>query len=379
MRPFYEVRGVPVHSCIMVNSEDEALGFPTGDIRLEHCGSCGFVSNMAFDASLQDYHPGYEDQQSFSPTFNSFAGRLAQRLIEKYDVRGKSVVEIGCGKGDFLALMCEAGDNRGVGIDPTCIKERMKTPAIDRIEIIQDYYSEKYSDRTGDMMMCRHTLEHIHGTKDFVSTIRRGIGDKHDTIVFFEIPCVVVVLEDRVFWDVYYEHCTYFSPGSLGRMFRACGFEVIDIWRDYDDQYLMIEARPVAETSTKIHPLEESLEDMAALVERFESTVQQEIQGWRDRITQLNRSEKKPVVWGSGSKCVAFLTTLGMRDEIGAVVDINPHRHGKFIPGAGKQVVGPEYLKEYQPDTIIVMNPVYKDEIKKMIAELGVDANVITV
>ena len=63
MRSFYRVEGVPVHSCLMFENERDALEFPTGDIELGFCKSCGFITNMAFDPNVQDYSPQYEDQQ----------------------------------------------------------------------------------------------------------------------------------------------------------------------------------------------------------------------------------------------------------------------------------------------------------------------------
>lgn len=376
---FYEVLNVPVHSCIMSNTVEDATSFPVRDIVMGVCRGCGFVWNVAFDAAVQDYHPGYEDQQSFSPTFNSFAGRLAQHLIDKYEIRKKRIVEIGCGKGDFLALMCELGENWGVGIDPTCIKERIRSSANDRIEIIQDYYSESYSGYTGDLMMCRHTLEHIHDTRAFLRTIRRGIGKSLNTLVFFEVPDVVIVLKDVVFWDIYYEHCSLFSPGSLARMFRDNDFDVIDLYRDYDDQYLMIDAVPAAGIPSSLHPLEEAPETIVSMARDFSGRVKTELNRWRQRIDEMNAAGKRPVIWGSGSKCVAFMTTLGLKDEIGAVVDINPYRQGKFIPGVGKQVVAPESLRSYEPESIIVMNPVYKGEITEMVRGMALDPEVLTV
>lgn len=144
-RVFYEVPSVPVHSCIMFATEEAARDFPKGRIEAALCRSCGFVWNAAFDPSVRDYSPLYEDQQCYSATFNAFARRLAGRIIEKYGIRNKSIVEIGCGKGDFLAMMCEMGNNRGVGIDPSCEKGRIEGPAADRITVIQDYYSERYA------------------------------------------------------------------------------------------------------------------------------------------------------------------------------------------------------------------------------------------
>jgi hypothetical protein len=379
MASFYEVKRVPVHSCVMLSSAQEARDFPTGDIELGFCGRCGFVSNLAFDGAVQDYSTTYEDQQSFSPTFSSFAVRLARTLIDKYDIRNKTVVEVGCGKGDFLVLMCEMGNNSGVGIDPTCVRERIQSEAIDRITIVPDYYSEKYSNYHGEMILCRHTLEHIHSTRSFVQAIRNTIGDRLDTVVFFEIPDGSTVLKGNVFWDVYYEHCSYFSPGAVARLFRRCGFEVLDLYRAYDDQYLLIDAKPVAQPSTSRHALEEDVEELAGLVRRFASQVPGEVERWRQDIGEHSARGERLAIWGSGSKCVAFLTTLGIADEIGCIVDINPHRHGKFIPGVAREVMAPEYLATYRPDVILVMNPIYRAEIAEMVRKMQLDPAIKTV
>lgn len=373
---FYEVKNVPVHSCLMLSSTEDALNFPSGDVSLGFCDRCGFITNTEFDPKWSAYAPNYEDQQSFSPTFNRFAKDLAQQLIDKYDLHNKSIVEIGCSKGDFLHLLCELGNNRGVGIDPSAVPGRVESSAADRVTLIQDYYSEKYADQVGDFICCRHTLEHIQPTAEFVTTVRRSIGDR-DVAVVFEIPDTVRVLEEAAFEDIYYEHCSYFTPGSLARLFRSCGFEITDLYRAYGNQYLLVEAKPVAVTDESVHPLEESPEEVAAAVQQYIDQIHGKLAGWRDRLETAQREGKKTVVWGSGSKCVAFLTTLDTIDKIQYVVDINPHRHGKFIPGVGKQIMSPEFLKDYQPDQIIVMNEIYCEEISAMLAAMGVVTELI--
>ena len=284
---FYEVRNVPVHSCLMMPTKQEALEFPCGDIILGSCEHCGFITNVAYDPEEAAYAPNYEDQQSFSPTFNKFALDLANRLVEKYDLHDKDIIEIGCSKGDFLLLLCELGNNRGLGIDPSVVTGRVLSEANDRVRFIQDYYSERYSEYVGDFICCRHTLEHIYPTAEFINTIRRSIGERLDTVVLFEIPDTTRVLQDLAFEDIYYEHCSYFTQGSLARLFRCCGFEVVELYRDYGDQYLFIEARPVATPSDKVHPLEESLEQMAQDVKHFYYI----LQAWH---TVGRRSTSKP-------------------------------------------------------------------------------------
>jgi hypothetical protein len=226
---------------------------------------------------------------------------------------------------------------------------------------------------------CRHTLEHIHNTAEFVNSVRRAIGNRLDTIVFFEVPDVTRVLRELAFWDIYYEHCSYFSLGSLARLFRFCKFEVTDLSKDFDDQYLLIEAKPVSQTSEKMHELEESVEETAKYVKYFSAHCRDKLGQWKNRLQQFHADKRRVVVWGSGSKCVSFMTTLGVKDEIEYVIDINPYRHGKFIPGAGKKIMPPEFLKEYQPDVTIVMNPMYCDEIRQMLDDMEVNTEVITV
>jgi hypothetical protein len=377
MSVFYEVDKIPVHSCLMVGTMDESVSFPRDDLKLGFCERCGFISNVVFDPKYSAYSSAYEDQQSFSPTFNKFARSLAQGIVDKHDLHGKRVVEIGCGKGDFLALVCELGDNDGVGIDPTCIKERIEGPAADRITVIADYYSEKYADHVGELIMCRHTLEHIYKTNEFMSIIRRSVEGRTDTVIFFEIPDGMRVVRDLAFEDIYYEHCSYFSPGSAARLFRETGYQVTDVALEYDDQYLLVEGLPAAQASDVVHPLEEPVSQLAGYVSDYSKRIGATLERWREDVTRMRDENRRPVIWGSGSKCVAFLTTIGLNEEVEHVVDINPHRHGKFIPGLGKEIESPESLKSYDPGVVIVMNRIYTEEIRKLLADMGLEPEIV--
>lgn len=379
MSTFYETRNIPVNNCLLLATEKEALNFPTGDIVLGFCENCGFISNVAYDLTKVDYSSTYEDQQCFSQTFNTFAQNLAKRLIDKYALHEKRILEIGCGKGDFLALLCKLGPNIGVGIDPAYVEDRINNDDLDRLTFIRDFYSEKYSEYTGDFVCCRHTLEHIPNTAEFVNTIRRSIGDCLDTTVFFELPDVTRVLREMAFWDIYYEHCSYFSPGSLARLFRSCQFDVIDISRAFDDQYLLIEAKPVNRKSEKVHENEESVDELAKNVEYFSINCQEKLDNWKKRLNRFYADGKRVVVWGSGSKCVSFMSTLNVKDEIEHIVDINPFRHDKYLPGIGKKVMSPEILRKHNPDIVVVMNSIYQDEIRQMLNDMDLAPEIISV
>lgn len=376
---FYRLHDVPVNSCLLFNNQEEARNYPRGELALAFCRRCGFISNLRFSSKLVRYTEGYEEQQSFSPRFNAFARKLATRLIERHDLRNKTVVEIGCGKGDFLLLLCELGKNHGIGIDPTYVPGRLDGSVADRVSFIRDFYSERYAQHTADMVCCRHTLEHIPDTAAFMQTVRQAIGNKTSTIVFFELPDVERVLHECAFWDIYYEHCSYFSLGSLARLFRACGFEVTHLAKEYDGQYLLIEARPTNGNHALPLKEEETVEELSKAVAQFQNHYEETVCRWRRKVETIRENGQRAVIWGSSSKCVAFLNTIGIKDEIKFIVDINPYRQGKYLPGSGKVIVAPVFLSEYRPDVVIAMNPIYLDEIRNDLHTLSLDPELTAV
>ena len=359
-----------------------AMAYPHGDLRLELCPGCGFICNTLFDPRHNEYSANCEESQGFSPTFNAFAKSLAQRWVDRYDLHGKDILEIGCGKGEFLHLICQLGNNRGIGVDPSYQPARSTggQPASGtQVRFVQDLYSDKYASLPADCILCRHTLEHIAPTRQFLWSIRQTIGDRMNTLVLFELPDIVRILKEGAFWDIYYEHCSYFSPGSLARLFRSCGFDLVELERDYNDQYLLIGARPAAGPTQPRLPLEDDLLELSGVVDHFREAAPRAIGTWRRRIDDLRAVGKRGVLWGSLSKGTAFLTTLKISSEIEYVVDINPHRQGTFMPGSGHRIVSPQFLADYRPDYAIVMNPIYCNEIAAMLAGMGLRTQLLPV
>ncbi|HSA80715.1 MAG TPA: class I SAM-dependent methyltransferase [Geminicoccaceae bacterium] len=364
---FYEVRGVPTQQVRLVRSRGDALACTTGDIALRFCGGCGFVWNAAFDPTLVEYEDDYESTQASSPTFNRFHDRLARELVERFDLHGKVVVEVGCGQGEFVVLLAELGDNRAYGFDRVIRQEG----TAGNTTLIKDFYGPRYGHLRPGFLCCKMTLEHVPDPVAFTGSIRATLGERSDVLVFFMIPEVTRILTERAFWDIYYEHCSYFSPGSLGRLFRRAGFDPVDLWTDYDDQYVLLAARPGAGTGPRLAN-EHGPEALAPEVRAFTHQVAGDQARWRGWLADLHAAGKRTVLWGGGSKAVAFLTTLGITREIEHVIDINPRRSGTFIAGSGQQIVAPEFLRDHRPDVVIIMNSIYRGEIQAALADVGV-------
>ena len=343
-----------------------ALDAPRGDIQLGYCLTCNHIYNYAFDSSKVEYTQAYENSLHFSPRFQQYATSLANHLIERYDLHGKTIVEIGAGKGDFLIMLCEQGNNRGLGFDPS-YEPDLADHRSDRVSFIQDYYSEQYAGHEADLICCRHVLEHIADPKDFLTAIRRALAENHDAVVFFEMPSAKYTLVNLGIWDIIYEHCSYFSHDSLAWIFRQTRFQVLNLAETFSGQFLTIEARSARDTTVTNN----KLENLSQFVADFDNKYRQKVSFWQNELNKIVKSGQRAVVWGAGSKGVSFLNVVDSSHAIKYLVDLNPRKHNMYVAGTGQQIVSPEFLTEYQPDLVVIMNPNYEDEIRQRLANMN--------
>lgn len=371
----YAQDDIPVSSCLLFDNAQAALQVDRGDIRLSHCEDCGFIFNAAIRQGASEYSERYEETQGFSPTFSSFHTALAKELIERHELRGREVLEIGCGKGEFLLLLSQLGENRCTGIDPSAHPHRIEgIEGAERVKLVPEFFAPELAQKQFDAIICKMTLEHIVPTLDFLRVVRAGIVEGSRPLVFFQIPNALRILSDAAYEDIYYEHCSYFTAGSLVRLFENAGFAPLRVLHQYDDQYLTIEA-----TVGNAPPLEiaDDRAEVARLAGSLAKRVAAKQADWAARIDAAVKTGRKVALWGSGSKAVSFLAALPDPDKIEAVFDINPNRQGHSMPGTGHQIVGPKDLTSICPDLVIVMNAVYRDEIARELIDAGIKAEIV--
>ncbi len=377
-RAVYGVRGIPIHSCVLLPDAEAARRFPLGDLLLAHCPACGFLFNSAFDSARIDYAEGYEETQGFSGTFMKFLEGTVRGLTTEHGVRNQHVVEIGPGRGDFLELLCRAGDNAGVGIDPSSTAGRVDRTAGRGLTFETACYGPEHATLPTDLLACRHTLEHLPDVGSVAALWRANLESHARSRVFVEVPDTLRILDEGAFWDVYYEHTSYFTAGSLARLFAANGFDVDAVSTVYGDQYLHLFATPnrgaAAATSAP-----DDLARITSAVDAFREACAASLARWHAVLEDARQANERVALWGSGSKATGFLTTLGLGDLVDCVVDINPDKHGQFVAGTGHEIVAPDALAARKPDRVIAMNPVYLNEIGADLERLGVDAELTAV
>lgn len=369
-----EIPAVPVYCNVLWPRREEALRAKRGPMSLKHCAACGHVFNASYDEALTDYTPAYDSSLHFSPHFSRYAEELAGRLVERYALRGKKVVEIGCGKGDFLTLLCELGGNRGWGFDRSFDPARVDAARRERIDFSQEFFTAGQATRLRPDFVClRHVLEHVADPRGFLGELRRGFADRADAALYCEVPNALFTLKDMGIWDLIYEHCAYFTLGSLVRAAQDGGFDVLALGEAFGGQYLYVELRPGAGRALAAVPEAHRVAAVARHAGTFARQYREKVGDWRERLRGLREANRRAVIWGGGSKGVTFLNVLGADAGIEYVVDLNPHKQGKYVGGTGQRVVPPRFLREFGPTDVLVMNPLYEKEIVDSLRALGLD------
>ena len=355
----------------LCRSAQEARSATKGDIDLAFCNRCAMIFNSGFDANLLDYSLNYDNSLAHSPTFQKFASTLIRHLMTRYELYGRDVVEIGCGDGTFLDALCQLGGNRGIGYDPSA--EARTTPGGARIQALR--FTSENAETSADFVYCRHVLEHIEAPRPFLDNVRNALAARSGG-TYFEVPDGCAVLNGPSTWDLIYPHCSYFTAPSLRYLFDAAGFRVDNVERIYGNQFLGIEGT-VKTRAFPYNPEAKAVSTVERMAKRFDSTFRENVYSWSRLIEYARVEGTKIALWGAGAKSVTFLNVIPGAERVEVVVDLNPRKHGTFIPGTGQPVVPPESLVEFRPDIVILLNPNYEAEVRQQLDDMGVPAAVL--
>jgi SAM-dependent methyltransferase len=364
---FLARHGVPVHQNSLFADAASARAIPRGDLAMTICHVCGFVFNAAFDESRVSYDEAYDNNQICSHVFSDYVDGLVTYLLNDRNLRGQTIVEVGCGKGYFLEKIIAADPSaRGIGFDPTYLGPLSKHEG--RLQFERTFYGPDSRHVAADAVVCRHVIEHVADPAAMLTSVRRALDGLPDARVYFETPCVEWILRNHVVWDFFYEHCSLFTAGSIRRLFERCGFEVLDVKHVFDGQYLWTEARP-AQPRT----VDTGASELVALANEYAAAEQTLIARLRRRIDEL-RADGEVAIWGAGAKGVTFAHLIDEDcSRIACVVDLNPRKQGHFVPGTGHPIVDYRELPARGVRSALVMNPNYIQENEELLRAAGLD------
>jgi SAM-dependent methyltransferase len=373
---FLHLPAVPVFCNVLWDTTEAALAAPRGDLDLGICESCGHVFNLGFEPELVRYAEGYENSLHHSPRFQQYAEELATDLRRRHDLDDSHVVEIACGQGDFLKLVCAGSGTTGSGFDPSFRGEQIS----DRFTVHGEYFGVRPLDRAADLVCCRHALEHIDTPVKFLQDVRAALPADSRAVLFFEVPNSLYSLRDGGVWDFIYEHVSYFCGTSMAACFARAGLHVTRTWETFAGQFLCLEAHVAAapQGAAELSPVPPAAE-LATLARGLSRQVAELLAHWKAEFAKVRDAGGQVAIWGAGSKGVTFLNLLGADADLCVPVDINPEKRGLHVAGTGHRIAAPQDLPAAGIQLVLVMNPVYTAEIEGMVRELGIDAAVVGV
>ncbi len=372
-RHVLDLPSVPVLVNQLWEREADALTAAVADISLVYCDTCGMLYNAAFDETLIDYSAQYENSLHFSSVFQQFASDLADRLVDHFGLDGARVAEIGCGKGEFLQMLVSHGVGHGLGIDPSYAGA---VSADDRITVVADLYTGAPLDAV-DFVVFRHLLEHVADPRAFLRELRGALPTDREVGFYCEVPNGNHLMAGPALWDIIYEHPSHFTPPALARLFTEAGFAVTGIDRAFGGQFAYVEGVVGGQRSRP--PLPDPL-DLDELVVGYGDLQRSVVAEWEQQLHTWFDDGLRVAVWGTGSKGATFLNVVPSGARIDSVIDVNPRKWGLYLPGTGQQILEPAAaVRDLPPDVVIVMNPLYEQEIRRELRRLGSPAKTVLV
>ncbi len=354
---------MPVNPCVLVQSAAVSCKAVRRAIDLHGCNDCGFLWNASFDETLVTYDRSYEGTQSYSAHFQRYLRQTALAWRDQLGGDVPSLLEVGCGQGEFLDVLAETTDARLVGYDPAYRNGNLIRAMI-RAESLPASPTEKFG-----AVINRMTLEHIADPASFVSGMAGWVAEGGCLVT--QVPNAARMITQALYCDLIYEHVNYFNAYAIVQLLERAGFAHNRCQLSYDNQHLTVFSQRAAKTGHREKPgTRQALEAFSPAVAIFADH-------WNARLAGHHHAGHEIFIWGAGSRATTFINTLREPAVIAGAIDINPRRNGTFIQGTACETYLPEVLRDRSDIKIVVMNPVYRDEISDRLRDLSVTAELL--
>lgn len=320
------------------------------------CEVCGLVQ---LSNEPVPYYKEVIRASAFSEEMRQFRVEQFAHLVNKYSLVGKKVIEVGCGKGEFLQLMKDAGTD-AYGIEYS--DESVKFCREQGLEVDKDYIlyaHDLLKNHPFDCFFILNFFEHLPDLNNTLQALHNNLTE--DGIGFIEVPNFDMILRENLFSEFINDHLYYFTEDTLRAVLSRNGFEIIEskqVWHDYIISMVVKKKQSLNLSPFKAH----------------QEKVTKELQGY------ISRYEKGSVaIYGAGHQALAMIALANIGDSIKYVLDDAPFKQGKYTPATHVPIVSPEALQTDPPQAIIIMAASYSYEVARKLkkANLGINLSIL--
>ena len=346
------------------------------------CEACWLVQAEAYSRAAELFNEEYAYFSSFSSQWLKHAESYVQTMLERFALTPASrVIEVASNDG-YLLQYVKARGIPCLGIEPTA-----STAAASRlkgIETLEEFFGVGLAKRLvtngwqADLIAANNVLAHVPDINDFAAGF--AILLKPAGVATFEFPHLINLIEKNQFDTIYHEHFSYLSLTAVQRIFAANGLRVFDVQEHptHGGSIRVFAQRAdmgIHPVSQRVHQLLEQEETAgmrsAAYYAGFQARAEKVRDDFVHFLIDAKRRGQSVAAYGAAAKGNTLMNFAGIRpDLIRFVVDRNPAKQGKFMPGSRIPIVNEATLVEFKPDYVVILPWNLKDEVMQQLASI---------
>lgn len=358
------VNSPPSNSFLSIDQLNELEVFYP--LRVLVCDNCFLVQIDEYEKSSAIFNNDYVYFSSFSTSWLNHAKKYCEEVVKRFSLNQNSkVIEIASNDGYLLQFFLEK-NIPVLGIEPTA--NTAKIASDKGIETITQFFGTALAEELAskeilaDLLIGNNVLAHVPDINDFVAGLKRILT--HNGTITMEFPHLIQLIHQNQFDTIYHEHFSYLSLFTVQIIFHHQGLEIYDVDEiSTHGGSLRIYAKHIDDTSKHITRnvseliSQEKLRgvDTLAYYTGFIKNVDQIKFEFLSFLIEQKKNGKKVVGYGAAAKGNTLLNYCGVKkDLISFVVDANPNKQGKYLPGSHIPVVSEDLLKQFQPDFVVI-------------------------
>ena len=349
-------------------------------LRVQVCEQCWLVQTEDFAQADELFDADYAYFSAFSSSWLAHSQRYVSDMAQRFSLNEQShVVEVAANDGYLLQYV------KALGIPCTGIEPTASTAIAARtkgIDIIEEFFGVNLAKqlvadgKQADLTAANNVLAHVPDINDFVAGFTALL--KPNGVATFEFPHLLNLIELNQFDTIYHEHFSYLSLSSVQQIFAANGLTVFDVQElpTHGGSLRVFAQR----TDTGLQVINDSVRHLLQKEEGVGMRTAEYYTGFQGKsekvkddfvafLIEAKRKGKSVAAYGAAAKGNTLMNFAGIRPGlIHFVVDKNPAKQGKFMPGSRIPVESEERLWKERPDYIVILPWNLREEIMEQLA-----------
>lgn len=348
-------------------------------LRVLVCEHCWLAQTEDFAQADELFDAEYAYFSGFSTSWLAHSERYVADMVARFDLSaGSHVVEIAANDG-YLLQYVKARNIPCTGVEPTA-----STAAAARakgIPIVEDFFGVRLAKelaaqgKQADLTAANNVLAHVPDINDFVAgfaVLLKPLG-----VATFEFPHLLRLIAENQFDTIYHEHFSYLSLTAVDRIFSANGLRVFDVEEHptHGGSLRVFAQRSDTGQQARSSRVEELLQRearagmlSASYYTGFQAKTDQVKNNFLAFLLEAKRQGKTVAAYGAAAKGNTLMNYAGIRpDLISFVVDRNPAKQGKYMPGSRIPIVDEPRLQKAQPDYVVILPWNLKAEVTQQL------------